>query len=131
MKLTKRELVKVGVALSVAGVTGAAMLPAPPAAGSQSLDALAAPPLFVYNDWFPEALDRARSLIRVTTLPIEGDAGSLWYGKLRMLVEKGGRHIAGLTTHTDLLILETLARDAGLKVRERNPQGRLVSWVMS
>jgi hypothetical protein len=38
-----------------------------------------------------------------------------------------------MTTHTDLLILETLARDEGLKVRRRSSVGgaRLVSWVMT
>ena len=35
-------------------------------------------------------------------------------------------------THTDLFILDTLARDQGLKVRRRDSVGgaRLVSWVL-
>jgi hypothetical protein len=37
-----------------------------------------------------------------------------------------------MTTHIDLFILETLARDAGLMVRRRNSVSgaRLVSWVL-
>ena len=118
MKLTKREFVKAGVALSV--VPGVLLVNQERARFD----------VVVYNEWFPEARELAR-MPGVTALPIQGDAGKLWYGPLRARIDAGARRIAGLTTHTDLLILETLARESGLKVRQRNSQTRLVSWVMS
>jgi hypothetical protein len=88
----------------------------------------------VYNDWHPQAHAFAADLAKrgVRTLAVQGDAGKLWYDTLRGLVGKGPCRIAGMTTHTDLLILETLARDQGLRVRRRsNLTGtRLVSWVL-
>jgi len=86
----------------------------------------------VYNEWFPQARTFADELgaqgARVLT--VAGDAGRLWYDALRTLVSQGHRRIAGMTTHTDLLILETLARDTGLRVRQRESAGRLISWVL-
>jgi hypothetical protein len=63
-------------------------------------------------------------------LKVQGDAGRLWYDTLRGL---GARQIAGMTTHTDLLILRTLAREQGLKVcrSHRGSNTRLVSWVLT
>ena len=97
----------------------------------------AAPPDFdvvVYNDWFAPARAFAGDLANqgVRALPVQGDAGRLWYDTLRGLVSSGARRIAGMTTHTDLLILQTLARAEGLKVRQRRGVGgaRLVSWVL-
>jgi hypothetical protein len=88
----------------------------------------------VYNGWFPPAKAFAADLARrgALSLAVQGDAGKLWYDTLREVVAGGSRRIAGMTTHTDLLILETLARDQGLKVRRRNSVGgaRLVSWVL-
>ncbi len=54
-----------------------------------------------------------------TVLPMNGDAGLLWYRKLRASVQNRASRIAGIGTHVDLLVLETLARDAGLRVRYR------------
>lgn len=88
----------------------------------------------IFNDWHAQAqafaADHAERGVRA--LAVNGDAGKLWYDTLRGLVGKGARRIAGMTTHTDLLILETLARDQGLRVRRRsNLKGtRLVSWVL-
>src|SRR5690242_13995360 len=120
MKLSKRDFVK-GAAASVvvvAAVGGAA---------AKRYD------LVVYNDWFPQArafaTQHAEQGVRI--LPVAGDAGHLWYRTLRALINDGHRRIAGLTTHTDLLILETLAREQGLRVSQRAGAGRLVSWVLT
>jgi hypothetical protein len=88
--------------------------------------------LIVFNDLFPQARAFAAGLARQRTraLPIAGDPGRLWYETLRGLIADGQRRIAGLTTHTDLFILETLAREKGLRVSQREPAGRLVSWVL-
>lgn len=120
MKLTKRDFVK-GAAATVVIAAAASR-----ASGSSKFDAV------VYNDWFPQARAFADGLAArgARVLPVEGDAGRLWYDTLRALVSQGQRRIAGMTTHTDLLILETLARDTGLHASQRESAGRLVSWVL-
>ena len=119
--LTKREFVKQAAAVVTAAI-------AVPAVSRAPFDVV------VYNDWHPQAKAFAADLSArgVRTLAVKGDAGKLWYDTLRGLVGKRSCRIAGMTTHTDLLILETLARDKGLRVRRRsNLNGsRLVSWVL-
>jgi hypothetical protein len=130
---SKRDFVKGAAAVLTAGavVPGRA---APPALATLHAPAVPAVDVVVYNDWYPTAHAFAADLARqgARALPVQGDAGKLWYDTLRGLVAGGSRRIAGMTTHTDLFILETLARDAGLKVRRRNSVGgaRLVSWVL-
>jgi hypothetical protein len=121
MMLTKRDFVKQAAAVVTAAI-------ALPAVSRAPFDVV------VYNDWHPQAQAFAADLSEqgVRTLAVKGDAGKLWYDTLRGLVGKRSCRIAGMTTHTDLLILETLARDKGLRVRRRsNLNGsRLVSWVL-
>ena len=135
---SKRDFVKGAAAVVTAGVVlpGRATV-SPMTASSTVPPAQSAPSDFdvvVYNDWYPSAHTFAADLARrgARALPVQGDAGRLWYDTLRGLVASGSRRIAGMTTHTDLLIIETLARDAGLKVRRRSSVGgaRLVSWVL-
>jgi hypothetical protein len=119
--LTKREFVKQAAAVVTAAV-------AVPALAKETFDVV------VYNDWHPQAHAFAADLAKrgARKFAVQGDAGKLWYDTLRGLASQGSRRIAGMTTHTDLLILETLARDQGLRVRRRsNLNGtRLVSWVL-
>lgn len=121
MMLTKRDFVKQAAAVVTAAI-------AVPAVSQPHFDVV------VYNDWHPQARAFAADLSAqgVRTFAVQGDAGKLWYDTLRGLVGKRSCRIAGMTTHTDLLILETLARDKGLRVRRRsNLNGsRLVSWVL-
>jgi hypothetical protein len=121
MMLTKRDFVKQAAAVVTAAI-------ALPAVSQAPFDVV------VYNDWYPQAQAFAADLSArgVRALAVQGDAGKLWYDTLRGLVGKRSCRIAGMTTHTDLLILETLARDKGLRVRRRsNLNGtRLVSWVL-
>ncbi|HEY6925357.1 MAG TPA: hypothetical protein VI653_17910 [Steroidobacteraceae bacterium] len=120
MKVSKRDFVK-GAAATVVLVAAVSRV-----RSSSRFDAV------VYNEWFPQARTYAEGLATqgVRALPIGGDAGRLWYDTLRALVSQGHRRIAGMTTHTDLLILETLARDTRLRVSQRESAGRLVSWVL-
>jgi hypothetical protein len=141
MKLSKRDFVK-GAAASVVAVaatgrgaaasSGAVRPGRAPTAGEPALPGKEFD-VVVYNDWFPQACAFAdqHSEQGVRTLPVAGDAGRLWYGTLRALTKNGHRRIAGMTTHTDLLILETLGREQGLRVSQRNGAGRLVSWVLT
>lgn len=107
--LTKREFIKATAAVAIV----AAIRP-------QSA-------VVVYDERHPEARAFARGLGAV---PLRGDAGRLWYDTLRRLKP---RRIVGMTTHTDLLILRTLAREQGLKVclTQRGSNTRLISWVLS
>ncbi len=134
MKVNKREFVKGAAAVALAVSAGGSIVPdgAAAAQGRRAPAAGTAPAfdVVVYNNWFPQAQEFAASFPGARVLAVAGDAGQLWYSTLRGLVDSGLRRIAGLTSHTDLLILETLAREAGLKVRSRNPSGRLVSWVL-
>ena len=86
-------------------------------------------PVVVYDERHPEARAFAQKS-GGRALQVQGDAGRLWYGTLRNLK---ARQITGMTTHTDLLILRTLARDQGLKVcrTQRGSNTRLVSWVLT
>jgi hypothetical protein len=120
MKLTKRDFVK-GAAATVVITAAASRL-----RGSSRFDVV------IYNEWFPQARTFADGLAAqgARVFSVAGDAGRLWYDTLRALVSQGHRRIAGVTTHTDLLILETLARDTGLRVSQRESAGRLVSWVL-
>ena len=131
MLLSKRDFVKGAAAVLTAGAVApgrAAVSAAPHAPAVSAVD------IVIYNDWYPSAHTFAADLARrgARALPVQGDAGRLWYDTLRGLVASGSRRIAGMTTHTDLLIIETLARDAGLKVRRRTSVSgaRLVSWVL-
>jgi hypothetical protein len=134
---SKRDFVKGAAAVLTAGAVargGAAVSGAPPALAPSPAPAVPAVDVVVYNDWYPAAHSFAADLARqgARALPVQGDAGKLWYDTLRGLVAGGSRRIAGMTTHTDLLILQTLARAEGLKVRQRCSVGgaRLVSWVL-
>ena len=120
MNVTKRDFVKAAAATIVIAAAASRV------EGSSEFDAV------VYNEWFPQARTFADGLAAqgARVLPIAGDAGRLWYDTLRRLVSQGHRRIAGMTTHTDSLILETLARDSGLRVSLRESVGRLVSWVL-
>jgi hypothetical protein len=95
--------------------------------------------LVVYNDQYALAREFASSWSArgTITLPMKGDAGVLWYGELRALIAAqhaahNGLRIAGMGTHTDCFIFQTLGREAGLRTqltgRHDSP---LVSWVMS
>jgi hypothetical protein len=140
--LTKRDFVKQAAAVVTAAMAVPAAPAAPAAPGVSAASAVTAAPavsaapfdVVVYNDWHPQAQAFAADLSErgARTLAVKGDAGKLWYDTLRGLVDKRPCRIAGMTTHTDLLILETLARDKGLRVRRRsNLKGtRLVSWVL-
>jgi hypothetical protein len=143
--LTKREFVKqaaavVTAAVAVPAVSRVSAMSRVTATSDAIAEAAVSPvpqdpfDVVVYNDWHPQAQAFAADLSErgARTFAVKGDAGKLWYDTLRGLVGKGPCRMAGMTTHTDLLILETLARDTGLRVRSRsNLKGtRLVSWVL-
>ena len=111
MKLTKRDFIKSTAAVAVV----AAIRPQ----GT----------VVVYDERHAEARAFATEF-GGQALKVRGDAGKLWYETLRGLKP---RRISGMTTHTDLLILRTLAREQGLKVcrTQRGSNTRLISWVLT
>ncbi len=127
MKLSKREFVK--------GAGSVALVAAGTVAWGADLPRLRQPTfdVIVYNNWYPQACAFASTFDTqaIRALAVQGDAGALWYRALRTLVEAGARRIAGMTTHTDFLILETLARDKGLHPSHHDNAGRLVSWILT
>jgi len=75
----------------------------------------------VFNERYSDARAFAQVFAKqgILTLPVAGDAGTLWYGSLKRRIVPGTTRIAAMGTPMDLFILETLARDAGLRVRLR------------
>ncbi len=75
----------------------------------------------VFNDRYADARAFAQSFAAqgTQTLPIGGDAGTLWYGTLRKRIAAGQTRLAGIGTYMDFFIFETLARDVDLKARFR------------
>lgn len=76
--------------------------------------------LVVFNERYGDARAFARALGSQggAAFAIAGDAGTLWYRTLAQHVAAGARRVAGMSTPTDLFILETLAREAaGLRAR--------------
>ncbi|HXR89781.1 MAG TPA: hypothetical protein VN750_05805 [Steroidobacteraceae bacterium] len=73
----------------------------------------------VFNERYSDARAFAQALAAagVPALAMAGDAGALWHGALRKRVAGGYRRVAGVGTSMDLLILESLGGEAGLKVR--------------
>src|SRR6185437_4248035 len=83
----------------------------------------ASPPfdVVVFNDRYSDARAFAQALGQraVPTLAMAGDAGTLWHGTLAKEVAGGRRRLAGIGTSMDLLILESLGWEAGLRIRFR------------
>lgn len=73
----------------------------------------------VFNERYSDARAFAQALaaLGIPVLAMAGDAGTLWHGALGKRVAGGCRRLAGVGTSMDLLILESLGREAGLKVR--------------
>jgi hypothetical protein len=118
--LSKRRFLK-----GAAAATLAASLPWQRAraltSGKRRLPGSPPAELVVFNERYADARAFAAALAAggAATLPLAGDAGVLWYGRLRPLVSLPGTRIIGMGTHTDLFILETLARDVRMSVRYR------------
>lgn len=95
--------------------------------------------LVIYNERYADAraFARVHADRGIAVLPMAGDAGVLWYSKVRAQVRAGKLRIAGVGTHTDHFILHTLGRDSGMKVRSStrlkgSHEGPgLVSWTMA
>ena len=73
----------------------------------------------VFNDRYSDARAFAQALaaLGVPVLSMAGDAGTLWHGALGKGLAGGHRRLVGVGTSMDFLILESLGREAGFKVR--------------
>jgi hypothetical protein len=115
MKMTKRGFLAGAAASAAAAALTRRAAPEPTRGeppASPAFDAV------VFNERYSDARAFAQTLGAqgVLMLPIAGDAGALWYRVLRKQVESGRRRLAGLGTSIDLLILESLGREARLRL---------------
>jgi len=130
MKMTRRDFF--GVA------SGAVVVAGWPLAKGAILSE-SATDLVVYNERYDPAREFAAAWSDrgAIALPMKGDAGVLWYGELRSLIAAqhaahNGLRIAGMGTHTDFFIFQTLGRDAGLRTQlAGRHDSTLVSWSMT
>ncbi len=107
------------------GASAAAFAAAAPR-GSWSAEAPTRPSfdVVVFNDRYSDARAFAQALGErgVPTIAMAGDAGTLWHRTLAKSVTGERRaaertRLAGIGTSMDLLILESLGREAGLRMR--------------
>jgi hypothetical protein len=116
--LSKRTFLKrAAVATAAAAVTPTCLI-------ASSREGKSLRPMFdwvVFNERYADARSFATALSEraAEIMPMAGDVGVLWYRQLRVALAGRTTRIAGMGTHTDLFILETLARDAGLRVQYR------------
>lgn len=98
------------LATSLAGRKAAAMV-----SGNRAPSA--AFDLVLFDDRFGDARAFAAELRSrgVATVATQGDIAKLWFGGLRDAAAQGSRRLAGIGRHSDLFIIETLAREAGLR----------------
>lgn len=123
--ITKRGFLRGASAAAFAATAPRGSWAASTTGASRSEDNLqgapASPPLdvVVFNDRYSDARTFAEALGErgVPTLAMAGDAGTLWHGTLAKEVAAGRGRLAGIGTSMDLLILESLGREAGLRVR--------------
>lgn len=75
--------------------------------------------LVVFNDRYSDARAFAQALGErgVPTVAMAGDAGTLWHRTLAKSMTGERRRFAGIGTSMDLLIFESLGREAGLRMR--------------
>lgn len=135
MRISRRQLIGWGVAVSVTGI--AAPLTNPPDIR------IPTPPrvdLVVVDARFDLARRFARSIappaVRRVALP--RDAIDFWLHELEPLCRSGTQAIAGVTTERSLFLLQTLASDHRLRVGSRTTLANLagdaheplVSWLL-
>ena len=121
--ITKRGFLRgaSAAAFAAAAPRGSWAAPATSASGDGvGLQEAPTPPAFdvvVFNDRYSDARAFGQALGErgVPTVAMAGDAGTLWHGALARGI--GCRRLAGMGTSMDLLILESLGREAGLRVR--------------
>ncbi len=112
MKMTKRGF------LASAAASAAAAALTRRATPEATRDALHAFDAVVFNERYSDARVFAQTLGArgLPMVPIAGDAGALWYRVLREQVDSGRHRLVGCGTSIDLLILESLGREAGLRL---------------
>jgi hypothetical protein len=89
---------------------------------------------FVFDERFTAAVTRARRAARdgIPVSATSGDLMDLWYHELDLSWREAPMTLGGMTTRSDLFVLETFAADRCMRVAYRIPQAEpLVSWVIT
>jgi hypothetical protein len=89
---------------------------------------------FVFDERFPAAVTLARRAARdgIPLSATSGDLMDLWYHELDLRWRAAPMTLGGMTTRSDLFVLETFAADRGMRVAHRVPlSDSLVSWVIA
>jgi hypothetical protein len=113
--LKRREFLKTSAIVATAASTG--ILTAQASGGPASL--AHAPIHFVLVDEeFEDSVVFANTLIEqgARAFSVQEDVGRLWFGELGTLF-RPGQTIAGLTSHTDLMVCSSFARQHGARLR--------------
>lgn len=122
--ITKRGFLRGASAAAVAAAApgGSWAAPATGASGDEvGLRQAPTRPLFdvvVFNDRYADARAFAQALGErgAPTIAMSGDAGTLWHRTLARNLMGERRRLAGIGTSMDLLILESLGREVGLRM---------------
>ena len=115
MKLSRRDLVKAGAAMSTL-------------AGGSATQALAskAPVLVVYDSRHAESVAFAAGY-RLPSLDVAAEHGQFWQG-LRSSLPKGT--VVGLTRWSELVIVRGYAEEQGKRLRHERKGGRYFAWEL-
>lgn len=112
---SRRQVLSTGTAAAAWGLTG----PWHAAASAIPTPAFPArPDLVLVDDRFAEARAFAAGLsdMGVTSIATQGDIGRLWHESVRHEAARNRLRIAGMARPAEFFVLETLAREAGLRL---------------
>lgn len=115
---TRRELLQMGIAVTVLPLDATATAWAAPSAADTGWGEPVALYKAVYDTRFAasRAFGERMAARGITTAATTGDITGLWFDALYPQWQKGAAAIAGLTARGPLFCLEQLARDHGMRV---------------
>jgi hypothetical protein len=131
---SRRQFVKTGFLLGFASVSSVDLFAfAPTVTTVTSFPVTPAPArylpeLFIFDSRFPQARSHAAQIASsgMVVAASEGELTQLWTSLLQPRWKQGAMALAGLTTRSDLFVLETLAADYRMKVQCSEPYSQAV-----
>ncbi len=110
--LKRREFLKTSALVATVASTGVLSNHASAAHPTTHID------FVVFDETLEDSLAFAQTLVQrgARAFEIEEDIGRLWFGELGAAFTHG-KTIAGLTSHTELLVCESFAREHGARLR--------------
>lgn len=110
--LKRREFLKTSAIVATAASTGVLSGHAGATPARLHID------FVVFDETLDDSVAFAQALVArgARAFEIQEDIGRLWFGELGAAFTRG-KTIAGLTSHTELLVCESFARDQGARLR--------------